>query len=250
MLISAVIITYNEEKNIARCIESLNAVADEIIVVDSFSSDRTKEICSNYPNTKFFEQKWLGYSQQKNYANSLASYDYILSIDADEAVSEELKQSIDNIDFHPNVFYSVNRLTNYCGKWIRHCGWYPDSRIRIFHKSVNWSGDFVHETLLLPDNAEIKRLEGNLLHYSFYSTSEHIKRIDNYSTLSAKECFVKGKKINLLGLLIKPSWKFIRDYFFKLGFLDGFAGYQVCKISAFATFLKYTKLREYYREKK
>ena len=156
MQISAVIITFNEEKNIERCLNSLQGVGDEIIIVDSLSTDKTQEICSKYDLVKFYSQEWLGYSSQKNYDNKLASFDTILSIDADEVLSFELKQSIltikaqyDNIS-NPNIIFSVKRLTNYCGSWIKHCGWYPDTKKRIFNKSVQWVGDIHEELLYLP----------------------------------------------------------------------------------------------------
>ncbi|MEA5099461.1 MAG: glycosyltransferase family 2 protein [Bacteroidales bacterium] len=254
MQISAVIITFNEEKNIERCLNSLQGVVDEIIIVDSLSTDKTQEICSKYDLVKFYSQEWLGYSSQKNYANKLASFDTILSIDADEVISFELKQSIltikaqyDNIS-NPNIIFSVKRLTNYCGSWIKHCGWYPDTKKRIFNKSVQWVGD-IHEELLYLPSTKIKLLEGDLYHYSFHSTSDHIKQVEKFTNLTSKQAFEKGKKISCFGIWFRPKWKFFRDYILLRGILDGYAGYQACKISSFATFLKYTKLREYYREK-
>jgi glycosyltransferase involved in cell wall biosynthesis len=249
MQISAVIITFNEERNIGRCLSSLNGVCDEIIVVDSLSTDRTKEICLQYPLVKFFEQKFLGYSAQKNYANKLASYDNILSIDADEALSEQLKQSIidikalyDNTNSSGRIF-AVKRLTNYCGSWIKHSGWYPDTKQRIFHKSFQWVGE-IHETLIYPSNVKTQTLKGDLFHYTVYNSSEHIKQIDKFTTLLAKQSLEKGKKANGFDLWFRPKWKFFRDYIINRGFLDGSAGYQVCKMSAFATFLKYAKIKE------
>lgn len=243
--ISAVIITLNEEKNIARCLQSLEGIADEIVVVDSGSTDKTEEICKNF-GVNFVKQKWLGYSEQKNFANSLSKFDYILSIDADEVISETLKKSI---CFEKNNFFSgvycFNRLTNYCGKkWIRHCGWYPDKKIRIFNRNnAKWIGN-IHETLSFSSNVVVIPLKGDLYHYSFHSIEEHIKQADKFTTLTAMEAFKNKEKITNFSLLIKPCWKFFRDYFFKGGFLDGYYGYIVCKISSFATFLKYTKLKQ------
>ncbi len=252
MQITAVIITFNEERNIERCINSLQGVVDEIIVVDSFSSDSTKEICQQFKNLKFYQKEWLGYSEQKNYANSLSINDFILSIDADEVLSEELKQNIIGIKLNysdlndSDTSFSFNRLTNYCGSWIKHCGWYPDRKIRIFHKSIKWIGA-IHETLLLTQNAKIIFLKGDLLHYTVYSASDHIKQLDKFTTLMATQAFEKGKKATCFDLWFSPKWKFFRDYILKLGFLDGYSGYQVCKLSAFATFTKYVKLRELYK---
>ena len=149
MLLTAVIITKNEEFNISRCLQSLKDVADEIVVVDSFSTDSTEEICKSF-NVRFVQQEWLGYSEQKNFANSLASNDWIFSIDADEVLSDELKKSIlelKNKNISDDNVFSMNRLTNYCGHWIRHCGWYPDRKIRIWNRKVGkWQGE-IHETI-------------------------------------------------------------------------------------------------------
>ena len=250
MQITAIIITFNEERNIERCINSLEDIVDEIIVVDSFSQDKTKEICQQFKNLKFYQKEWLGYSAQKNYANSLSINDFILSIDADEVISQELKQSIIEMKLNyadlndHNTLFSFNRLTNYCGSWIKHCGWYPDRKIRIFHKSIQWVGD-IHETLLLTQGAKIILLKGDLFHYTVYSASDHVKQLDKFTTIMAKQAFEQGKNSTCFDLWFRPKWKFFRDYILKLGFLDGYSGYQVCKLSAFATFLKYSKIKEY-----
>ncbi len=254
MQISAVIITFNEEDNIASCIESLEEIVDEIVIVDSFSADKTAEIAKKYNKVRFYSQKWLGYVEQKNYANSLTSFNTILSIDADELISSELRTSILNIkqqEEKPSKVYEVSRLTNYCGSWIKHCGWYPDKKIRIFDKRlVKWQGELVHETLFLPQNTEIIHLKGDLLHYSYKSSTDHIERINKYSSLTAKEAFNKGKKASFMDIWFRPKWRFFRDYILKRGFLDGYAGYQVCKMSAYITFAKYIKLREYNKNNK
>lgn len=248
MQISAVIITFNEEDNISSCIESIEQIVDEIIVVDSFSTDNTVEIAKRYSKVKCYSQKWLGYVEQKNYANSLTTFNTILSIDADELLSQQLKESIlklKELDENLLKVYEVSRLTNYCGSWIKHCGWYPDKKIRIFNKqSVKWQGELVHETLFIPQNTEIIHLKGDLLHYSYKNTSSHLQQFDKFTTLTAQEAHKNGKKVSLFGLYFRPKWKFLKDYIFKLGFLDGYAGYQVCKLSATATFLKYAKLKE------
>lgn len=250
MKISAVIITKNEERNIGRCLESLQGVADEIVIVDSGSTDKTQEICARYV-VRFVSQEWLGYGMQKNFANSLAENDMILSLDADEALSERLRESILEIksrDEEKKTVYKVNRLTNYCGKWIRHCGWYPDAKVRLFNrKFAEWKGE-IHETLVYPEDTNAARLKGDLYHYSYYSIEEHIKQADKFTTLTAAAAFERGKKFYFIALLINPEWKFFKDFILKGGFLDGYYGYIVCKISAFATFLKYTKLKELHKQ--
>ncbi len=247
MLLTAVIITKNEERNIRRCLESVKDVADEIVVVDSLSTDATEEICHEY-KVKFVKQEWLGYSGQKNFANNIASNDWIFSIDADEALSDELKKSlleIKNKDFSDATVFSMNRLTNYCGHWIRHCGWYPDSKIRIWNRKIGkWKGD-IHETIEYETSVDIQHLKGDLEHYSYYSLEEHIRQADKFTTLTALDAFKSGKRCDgIWKLRVKTTWKFMHDYLFQLGFLDGYYGYIVCKISAFATFMKYSKLHE------
>ncbi len=251
MKISFIIITFNEEKNIERCLKSIKEVADEIIVVDSFSTDKTKEICNKF-SCRFYENKFVNYSLQKNYANSFALYDYIFSIDADEALSEELIISIKNLkgnDFSNNAF-EMHRLNNYCGKWIKHGGWYPDTKLRLWkNKTALWQGE-IHETLIFESSTPVKLLYGNLLHYSYYTIEEHVLQSNKFSNLSAKMLFEKGKKTSIIQILLKPFWKFLRNYFFKAGLLDGYYGFVISIISAHETFLKYTKLEQQSKLKK
>jgi glycosyltransferase involved in cell wall biosynthesis len=249
MKVSVVIITLNEEKNIERCILSVKSIADEILVVDSFSTDRTKELC--YQNkVRFVQQSWLGYAEQKNYANSIARNEWIFSIDADEMLSDELAQSIKKVETgtEVNVVFSVNRLNNYCGKWILHSGWYPDNKVRLFNKNyVKWSGNFVHEVPDIPHDFKTILLKGDLLHFSYNSKDEHLRQTEKYAGLSALQSFDRGKKSSIIKLTIGPVWRFFRDYILKLGFLDGKAGFEICSISARATYLKYKKLAELYK---
>ena len=244
--LSVVIITFNEERNIKRCLDSVVPVADEIIVVDSHSTDATETICDRY-GAKFFTQDWLGYIDQKNLANDLATCDLILSIDADEALSDELAKSIQKIknqDIESKAF-SMNRLMNYCGKWIRHGGWYPDTKVRIFARGrAEWTGNKVHETLSLTEPAEIVHLNGDLLHYSFYTVEEHRRQNEKFAMLSAEEMVEAGKKATLAKAYIHGAWKFLRDFIFKGGFLDGRTGFVISKINARGVWLKYKKAVE------
>jgi glycosyltransferase involved in cell wall biosynthesis len=243
--ISAVIITFNEENNISRCLQSLQSVVDEIIVIDSYSTDLTEKICHDY-NVKFVKKRWEGYSQAKNHGNSLAQHTFILSLDADEALSEELQNSIIEIK-RTNKYqaYYVRRLTNYCGRWIKHCGWYPDYKLRLWDKNLaQWDG-IVHESLIFTQKVPSGTLYGNLLHYSFYTISDHIKKANMFSEVAAKEILKADKKVNLVyHIILKPCYTFIHKYFFQLGFLDGFYGLVICTISAFSNFLKYSKARD------
>lgn len=249
--LSVLVITFNEERNIERCLDSVKDIADEIVVVDSFSTDRTEEICINF-NVRFIKQKFLGYIEQKNFALKHASFDYVLSLDADEALSEELKASIkeEKEEFAHNG-YIMNRLTNYCGKWIKHSGWYPDRKLRLFKKNTGkWGGVNPHDKFI--QNTKIKpiNIKGDLLHYSYYSIEEHVNQINKFSTIKARELYKSGKKFNFLRMLSSSFAKFIKHYFIKSGFLDGWSGFIISINSAHSTFLKYVKLRQYIRDAK
>lgn len=243
--ISAVIITFNEEKNIQKCLESLSGWVDEIVVLDSFSTDHTEEICKKY-NVKFHQQKWMGYAQQKNIANNYASNDWIISLDADEVVSPTLQNSIQEAcQKGLRGVYRLRRLTNFCGSWIRHCGWYPDAKVRIFNKKdCEWIGEFVHETLKYPSAYSPLTLNGDILHYSFHTISDYVKQADNFSSLAAKSLHAKGRKANMIKILFSPSLKFFSEYILKRGFLDGKAGFIVSTCSSYSVFLKLIKLME------
>lgn len=248
--ISAVIITFNEERNIARCIESLLPVMDEIIIIDSFSTDNTKEICSAYP-VKFIENNWLGYSQTKNFGNSLATFNFIFSIDADEALSESLQQEILTLKKGKlNGVYKVNRLTNYCGKWIYHSGWFPDWKIRLFPKEFSkWNNAIVHEELEFSHSLPEEKFQSVLEHYSYFSHEQHQQKADNYSLLTAKKYFNQKKKSMFFSPCLSGLSRFISMYIIKFGFLDGYSGFVIAKISAKSNFLKYKELNRLYREK-
>lgn len=240
--ISAVIITLNEEKNIERCLRSLQGVVDEMVVVDAFSSDKTIDLAQQY-GAKVFQKSWEGYVRNKNFGNQLASHDYILSIDADEALSAELAKSISTVKSDMKGVYSFNRLTNYCGRWIRHCGWYPDRKIRLFNRrEVRWVGDYVHESLEIPRSVVVAHLTGDLYHYSFDSFSDHLQRVDRYSDLAAA-ALSKQKPSGLIWkMLSSPVMKFFKTYLIKQGFRDGFYGFCISAISAFDIFIRYAKV--------
>ncbi|MBP6334603.1 MAG: glycosyltransferase family 2 protein [Bacteroidia bacterium] len=243
--LSVVIITFNEERNIARCLDSVKTIADEILVVDSFSTDRTEEICRAY-NVRFIQHNFEGHVEQKNYALSQTTFDHIFSLDADEALSPELLASIAKVKEHWEFdAYSLSRLTNYCGKWIRHGSWYPDRKLRLFIKGKgSWTGENPHD-MYSPNSPESEgKLKGDLLHFSYYSTEGHIAQVNKFTTVGAASAFRAGRKANVAMLLYKPFYKFVRDYILKLGFLDGYEGFLIARISAHATFLKYVKLIE------
>lgn len=240
--LSVVIITFNEARNIKRAIESVQHIADEIIIVDSFSTDETKDICESL-NVRFYQQKWVGYSEQKNYANSLANFPTIFSLDADEAVDKVLEKEITNLKAKGfSAVYIVNRMTNYCGKWIKHSGWYPDKKIRIFPKETKWEG-IVHETLLFKKQFKEIELAGHVEHYSYYSFEQHKEVADKYSYLTAQKMNANGKKANIIKPYLSAFGRFVSMYIFKLGFLDGKMGFKIAQISAKSNILKYQELR-------
>lgn len=241
--LSVVIITYNEEKNIGRCIDSVQNIADEIVVLDSFSSDRTKEICLK-KGARFFHQAFLGYIEQKNKALEFAENNYVLCLDADEAIDENLSNSIrdekQNFSFKG---YTMNRCTNYCGKFIRHGSWYPDSKLRLFDKrEAQWAGINPHDKVEFRSKQKTRHLKGDLLHFSYYSIDEHKKQNERFSTISAQAYLKMGKRSNFFKMVFNPAWAFINGYIFRLGFLDGYYGFVIAKKVAQLTFLKYKKL--------
>jgi glycosyltransferase involved in cell wall biosynthesis len=242
MKITATIITLNEERNIARAIESLRC-CDEIVLVDSGSVDRTVELAANL-GVRVVESPWHGYAAQKNYAAERATHDWILSIDADEALSESLEGEIWTLKTTgPSCdAYTMPRLAQYLGRWILHSGWYPDRKIRLYHRAkAKWVGDFVHESVQV--NGRVGHLESNLLHFTCDSLSEHLKTMDRYTTLAAEELVSRKQKIQLRNMILDPAWTFNKTYFFQRGYKDGLEGLTIAYMAALYTFLKYAKAR-------
>jgi len=241
--ISVVIITRNEERNIKRCLDSIVNVADEIIVIDSFSTDSTRKICNDYP-VNFIETEWKGYSGSKNFGNHKTSHNFILSLDADEVLSEELIKSLSKEKEKGLAgTYSFNRLTNYCGAWIKHSGWYPDEKIRIFPKEhTKWIGEYVHEELSFSKSLINTHLKGDLYHYSYSNAKEHRERADKYSVLTAQKMNKMNKKASFIKPYLSAFARFISMYIIKLGFLDGIAGLKIALISAQSNIVKYKTL--------
>lgn len=246
MKISAVIITFNEEKNIGRCLGSLQGVVDEIVVIDSFSTDKTAEICAAY-NVRFETNLFEGHIQQKNHAMRRATHEWVLSLDADEALTDELKKGIEAVKGNETFDgYELSRLTNFCGQWIHHAGWYPDRKVRLWNRTKGeWGGQNPHDKVIMKKGAKIGRLKGDLLHYSFYTIEQHVQTIQKFSTIAAESAYKNGKRANLVvNILIGPWFTFIKKYFLQLGFLDGYFGLVISVNTAYSRFLKYIKLRE------
>ncbi len=248
--LSVVIITFNEEKNIERCLKSVKEVADEIVVLDSFSKDNTRLICEKY-GVSFFQHAFDGHIQQKNRAITYAKNTHILSLDADEALDETLIHSIleTKNNFTKDGYY-FNRLTNYCGHWVKHCGWYPDKKLRLWDsRKGHWTGVNPHDKYELADgDRNTGYIKGDILHYSYYSLKDHYTQVEYFTNIASKAFFEQGKKAPLYKLIINPIAKFIDHYILHLGFLDGKAGFLISKISAYATYLKYKKLRNLYHQ--
>lgn len=248
--LSVVIITFNEEKNIARCLDSVKAIADDIVVVDSFSTDKTKQICEE-KEVRFIEHAFDGHIEQKNWAITKAQYPHVLSLDADEALTAELSKNIDQIKKNWEYDgYVFNRLTNFCGTWIKHCGWYPDKKLRLWDtRKGKWGGVNPHDKVIMQKGASTFHVKQDILHYSFYTVEQHLKQIEYFTDISSKAAFERGVSSTNFKIFYKSWFKFLRDYILKLGFLDGYHGFVVCKNSAYAKRLKYTKLKALHQNK-
>ena len=250
--ITAVLITFNEERNIERCLESVMPVVDEVVVVDSFSTDTTADLCKRH-NVRFVTHAWEGYAASKNFANSLASHDLILSIDGDEVLSETLAQSIKALrgrDIADNEVFSMNRLNNYCGRWIKGCGFYPDTKVRLWRKGfAQWEG-LIHEQLVYERTPKTTFLKGDLLHYSWETPEDFQRQQFHFAELGAQSYFEQGKKTGILHWLFSPSVNFLRTYFIKGGMFYGRTGFHICRTLMQANRHKYNLLREKIRDKR
>lgn len=241
--LSVVIITFNEERNIGRCLASVREVADDIVVLDSFSTDGTEAIV-RAAGARFFQHAFDGHIEQKNRAITHALHPFILSLDADEALDERLLRAVQQAKQETVDGYTMNRLTNYCGTWIRHGGWYPDRKLRLWDSRKGaWGGSNPHDQFILQERSSTVHLEGDILHYGFNTVSEHERQAAYFSEVAAQAKYAKGQHGSLLKVLFAPMVKFLWDYFLRLGFLDGYHGFVIARISAHAKFLRYTKLR-------
>jgi len=240
--LSACIISYNEEAKIEDCLKSLQGVVDEIIIVDSLSTDKTKEIASRYTD-KLFDQAFLGHIEQKNLAVSKASHDWILSLDCDERLSPELRESIiaikDRLD--EADAWRMARKTFYVYRWLNHC-WYPDMKIRLFNrKTAKWGGVNPHDRVEV-NGDKIVTLNGDIYHYSFNNIAEHINTLNSFTEIGANEIIKRGKVVTVFSPWIRGTWTFLKLYLLKRGFMDGYAGLVVAVLSGFHVFVKYNKV--------
>lgn len=241
--LSVVIITFNEERNIGRCLASVKAIADDIVVVDSFSTDRTEAIVKEH-GARFIQHAFAGHIEQKNWAITQAAHPFILSLDADEALDDRQRTAIASAKQGDADGYTMNRLTNYCGTWIRHGGWYPDVKLRLWDsRKGRWTGTNPHDRYEMDAGARVAHLDGDILHYSYYTVADHYKQVEYFTTIAAKALAEKGKRADFVKLWISPVAKFIGSYIVQLGFLDGGHGFTIARVSAYATHLKYAKLK-------
>jgi glycosyltransferase involved in cell wall biosynthesis len=241
--LSVVIITYNEQENIGRCIRSVKCLADEIIVLDSGSTDKTVAIARSL-GAVVYHQKFKGYIEQKNHALRLASNDYILSLDADEALDARLTTSI--LEAKKKLKYkawSMNRTTNFCGRFLRRGLWYPDRKIRLFDRRIaKWGGLNPHDKIVLKKGVAVHHLKGDILHYAFNSPEDHINRNNRISSIAAQSYYETGRRSSWYKMIVHPAWAFFNGYILRRGFLEGVEGFSFAVNTAHQVFLKYCKL--------
>lgn len=239
---SVIILTLNEEKNIERAILSAQQISDDIIVCDSFSSDNTKDICLKY-KVNFIQHKWLGYGSQRNFAVEQAKYHWIFCLDADEEITKALANEIKTLHFdNKNEVFYIKRLNNFCGKWIKYGLWGRDKVLRIYNKeTTQWDKKPVHETLELNALHQVTYLENKLLHYSYANELELKQKTEKYAKLATQNLLRDGKQANFFDVLCRPFFKFVVNYIFRFGFLDGKVGFTIAKYQFKETQLKYKK---------
>jgi glycosyltransferase involved in cell wall biosynthesis len=249
--LSVIIIAFNEERNIGRCIDSVIPVADEIIVLDSYSTDDTVAIARS-KGAIVKQASFTGHIQQKNRALQLSSNNFVLSLDADEALDQQLTESILAIKKNfTSRAYKMNRCTNYCGRFIRYGLWYPDRKVRLFDKRVaTWGGVNPHDKIILTGNTKVVHLKGDILHYSYNTIAEHQSQNNYFSSISAKALYEKGKRFKWWKILVNPLWSFVNGYILRGGFVDGIYGFIIAIHASHYTFLKYIKLYHLHKAKK
>lgn len=249
--LSVCIITYNEESCIRQCLRSVEW-AEEIVVVDSFSTDKTVEICKEYTD-RVYQRPFPGHVEQKNYALGLASHAWALCLDADECLSPELIREVQETLCQDDGTYSgyyLPRHTFYLGRWINHSGWYPDYKLRLFRRGMGkWGGINPHDKVILQAGAT-SRLKGELWHFNYKDLSDHLRTVDNFSAIFVKNATKDGARFHLPALFFRPLGKFLEVYLLKRGFLDGVPGFILAVVNSFYIFLKYAKWWETERKDK
>ena len=242
--LSGVLITFDEEEKVAGALASLADVCDEIVVVDSNSRDRTPEICRGFTN-RFFQNPWPGYRAQKTYATNLAQHDWVLSLDADECLSDELKTEIAQWKAGPSAqdAYRIPRMTYFMGRWIRHTTWYPDWQVRLFRKDAGeWVGGRVHESFRV--EGPVGRLQNHILHFTYSSISEYLQQLSRFTCLAAADQHDRGRRAGISRLVLNPPLIFLKNYVLRAGFRDGLPGFVVSVLAATSVFFRLSRLRE------
>lgn len=240
---SAIVITRNEERNIDRCLKSLVKVTDDIVVVDSGSTDRTTELAAQYTG-KIFEKQWAGFGQARNFAAGQTKYQYALALDADEELSEDLIARLKALVPQPDTVYALDRINRFDNRWIKHGSWYPDWKLRLYPAGDSlWTHDAVHETLQFPDTFKIVRLQGKLLHYTAPDPRQFAEKMDRYARLAAEDKHKQGKRVSMLKAFFKAVYRFLSSWMFRLGFLDGIPGWRLALLEARTVYKRYIYLR-------
>jgi len=248
MEISVVIITYNEERRLEAALKSVGGIASEIIVVDRCSTDDTVSIAKKYTG-RVYKRRWTNFADQKNFGNAKAVHPWILSLDADERLSPELQEEIARLKSEEPEYaaFSMPRQSFYLGRWIRHSGWYPDRKIRLFRKDkARWEGEYVHESLIV--SGGVRKLRGALHHFTYAGIHDHIKRINSFSELGAQKLYAQKKKCRWHHLSLLPFLIFLKSYFWRGGLLDGFAGLVISVLHGYSIFIRYAKLKEIWKK--
>lgn len=239
--LTALVLTYNEEDNISDCLESISWI-ERVIVVDSYSEDRTKEICQQYENVDFYQNEFEDFAAQRNFALNKVNSDWVFVIDADERVTPELENEIKAVLHSPAAEgYEIARKNYFLGKWIKYCGWYPDYTLRLFKSKYRYQG-IVHESPQI--DGKVEKLENDFIHYTYKDLESYVAKMNQYTTLDAQKKFERGKKVGITYILFRPLIEFVKKYIFKKGFLLGSQGLILSMLSIFYQFLKTVKLWE------
>lgn len=239
--LSALVLTYNEEKNIADCLDSISWI-EKIIVVDSYSDDQTEKICQHYNNVDFYKNEFKDFASQRNFGLDKIETDWVFVVDADERVTETLKNEIKEVLQSSSAEgYEIARKNYFLGKWIKYCGWYPDYTLRLFKSKCRYSG-LVHESPRI--SGEIKKLENDFIHYTYQDLESYVAKMNQYTTLDAEKKYRAGKTVGIAYILSRPFLEFIKKYLLKKGFLLGSQGLILSTLSAYYQFLKAIKLWE------
>lgn len=248
-MISIVIITKNEGHIIEQTLQAITAISNDIIIVDSGSTDDTVGICKQY-HCNVIETNWDGYGPNKNKGIAAAKNDWILSLDADEVPDATLCSALQQLQLsNPNIAYTLKFHNHFCGKRIKYGVWGSDYHVRLFNRNhVSWNTDEVHESLQFPQQIKIVRVKGAVQHYTVNNLHDYIEKTTRYAKSSATKYYSKGKKAGVVKLYVSPAFTFVKHYIFRLGFLDGWEGFTICKTNAWYTFLKYSFLHELNRK--